>query len=675
MLSAWSVKGQGSNAGVRTMPAYYRSTVDAFLRDDTAKIVGRLTLRSARSGFYQQQHAQTEAWRVQIAALAGALRAVEGGVLEAGGQILLEYPIPRRGKRVDAVLLANGLVIAIEFKCGATGYATEAVRQIEDYCLDLRDFHEASRGRVLVPLLVCTEAPDRPEPAGAVVDSVAPVWCANAATLGRCLSAIVRRYDPADGVPVDPVRWDRSNYLPTPTIIEAAQALYAGQNVREISRCHAGAHNLTRTSEAVIGAIETARRAGRKLLCFITGVPGAGKTLAGLNIVHNHDLHEGDLGVFLSGNGPLVKVLREALARDHAARTGTARAEARRRVGTFVQNVHRFIDAYYAEPGKVPPDRVVVFDEAQRAWDADQSRRKFKRPHAEAEIMLDVMDRHRGWAVIVALIGSGQEINRGEAGLAEWGRALQQRFGHWDVRVSPQLESPDSGEGGRLFAGRPEGIHIAADPALHLDVNLRSYRAEALSAFVSAVLNLNVEEARRIWPSLEGFPLVMTRDLQQARTWLRGKQRGSRRIGLVASSGARRLRAEGLDVQTQLDVEQWFLNDRADVRSSFYLERPATEFGIQGLELDWTSLCWGGDLYPAGGQWVCRAFRGTAWQQVRQQAVRRFIINKYRVLLTRAREGTVIWVPPGDSTDPTRRPAVCDAVASYLAACGVRQLE
>jgi len=656
------------------MPAHYRATSDEFLNDDPDRIVGRLTAQAARAGFYQQQHAQTEAWQRQIDCLRRALQTPELKGKAESCHVLLEYPIPRRGKRVDTVLLVDRLILVLEFKCGATQYARDAIEQVEDYCLDLRDFHEQSAGRVLVPFLVCTQASEKEVPSEAVADWVAPTWLVYRENLAARLAFAIARYEPQHGEAIDAERWDQSSYNPTPTIIESAQALYAGQNVQEISRCHAGAYNLGQTSNAVIEAISRARLEGEKLICFITGVPGAGKTLAGLNIVHNHDLHEGDLGVFLSGNGPLVKVLREALARDHAERTGMTKSEARRRVSTFIQNVHRFIDAYYAEPSKVPVDRVVIFDEAQRAWNADQSRRKFNRPFAEAEIMLEVMDRHSDWAVIVALIGGGQEINSGEAGLEEWGRVIERKFGHWEVLVSPELKAGADRDGSRLFADVPTGLTVNEDPSLHLSVNLRSYRAEALSQFVAHLLDLAPDSARQMLSRIAAYPLVLTRDLREARAWLKQKQRGSRRIGLMASSGARRLRAYGLDVQSRLDVENWFLNPPDDVRSSFFLETPATEFGIQGLELDWTCLCWGGDLVPHRDRWECRSFRGTKWQAVRNETIQRYIVNKYRVLLTRAREGTVIWVPGGDPTDPTRAPCVYDSIADYLTRCGIELL-
>jgi hypothetical protein len=654
------------------MPAFYRNRFSDFLSDDIGLIVGCLTGEAARAGFYQQVHAQTEAWQTQIRALKDSIQDLQFRLNLPALQILLEYPIPRRAKRIDAVLLAAALVIVLEFKCGADRYAREGIAQVEDYCLDLRDFHKESLGRTIVPILVATNAPETTPPDDVGEDLVKPTWLANARDLGAKLSLCLGRYDSGEGEPIDPTRWDRSDYTPTPTIIEAAQALYAGQNVREISRCQGGIENLARTTDTIISAVEEAKARNRKRICFVTGVPGAGKTLAGLNIVHNKDLHEKDLGVFLSGNGPLVRVLTEALARDGASRLGQSRSQSRRRVETFVQNVHRFIDVYYGDPSKVPVDKVVVFDEAQRAWDAAQSARKFHRAFSEPEILMEIMDRHFDWSVIVALVGSGQEINRGEAGLAEWGRAISSRFRHWDVFVSPELKVGIHSTGTCLFRESPNGITVVENTGLHLSVNIRSYKAAVLSEFVDAILKLDREHARSLARQLDEYPILLTRDLARAKAWLRGRRRGHRRIGLIASSGARRLRAHGLNVTESLDVEDWFLNGPDDVRSSHYLEVPATEFGIQGLELDWTGVCWGGDLYPSSDGWICRSFRGAQWNRVRDASIRQYILNKYRVLLTRAREGMVMWVPPGDRDDPTRPPKIYDQVADYLMQCGIQ---
>jgi hypothetical protein len=648
------------------MPAFYAASVPDFLAHEEDLIVGRQTAIT-HYGFTEISAEQLDAWRQEVPILRDALCSSAAH----DWYLLLEYPIPRRGKRIDAVIIADGVVIVLEFKCGASKYARDACIQAEDYCLDLRDFHAESKHHILVPMLVATQAPEASPPIGAVVDWVAPIWKTNARSLGPLLGEAVVQY--RSGARIDPHRWNSAEYVPTPTIVEAARVLYQGQNVREISRCHAGAENLTRTSGAVMQAIQSARDHKQKMICFVTGIPGAGKTLAGLNIVHNRDLHEGALGVFLSGNGPLVRVLSEALARDNSSRTRTPISESRRKVQTFIQNVHRFIDAYYAV-SSAPLDRVIVFDEAQRAWNAEQSKRKFKRLESEPEIMLNIMDRHSGWAVIVALIGGGQEINTGEAGLREWGCALS-RYTHWNVVISPQLAlNRESSDGDTLFESIPAGIRLVENSDLHLDVSLRSYKAEAISQFVSHLLSMRVESARALLSSSPDFPIVLTRDLSAAREWLRKRQRGSRRSGLIASSGGRRLKAVGLDVRPELDVENWFLDGNEDVRSSYYLETPATEFGIQGLELDWIGLCWDIDFVPQNGAWLARSFKGTKWQIVRDDKRRQFILNKYRVLLTRAREGMVIFVPRGDPADWTRPTSHYDSIAEYLASCGIFEL-
>ncbi|HUE00035.1 MAG TPA: DUF2075 domain-containing protein [Bryobacteraceae bacterium] len=648
------------------MPAIYHASVSEFLNEQQDFVIGCLSKVAGRAST-ELTSEQLEAWREQITILQSAL------VPQAlrGWHLLLEYPIPRRGKRIDAVILAQDLIFVVEFKCGARHYSREARLQTEDYCLDLRDFHAECVRRILVPVVVATLAEERPIPREPVVDWVAPLCFANARTFANVIDQAIGQYAAQGAEPFDPSRWDQAPYAPTPSIVEAARVLYEGQSVREISRHHAGAENLTRTSVAIMSAIEQARRENYKLICFITGVPGSGKTLAGLNLVHSRELHQGRLGVLLSGNGPLVRVLCEALARDHCARTKRPIGESRREVETLIQNVHRFIDAHFASSSP-PPDAVIVFDEAQRAWNREQSERKFKRDRSEPEIMLEIMDRREGWAVIVALVGTGQEINTGEAGLREWGRALTARFRHWKVLVSPHATGRERAE--LLFEERPNEITVFEDPALHLNVAQRSYKADAVSEFVRYLLEQRTARARVELASCSKFPILMTRDLQRARAWLKHRQRGTRRIGLVATSGARRLRAYGLDVRSELDVENWFLNPSTDVRSSYYLETPATEFGIQGLELDWTGVCWDLDLVPERQGWEIRAFKGTCWQSVRDATRRQYVLNKYRVLLTRAREGMIIWVPKGDPDDPTRPPSKYDSIAAYLKSCGLPEL-
>jgi len=652
------------------MPAAYRASITSFLNDSEERILGALI----RAGWRDISESQKSAWELQIGVLRRALHECRW----ASGHVLLEYPLARRGKVIDTVILTQGLVLVVEFKCWEREYHAAARAQVEDYCLDLRDFHAESRSRILVPVLVATHGKAAPPPAGfpVVRDSVAPVWLANSDTLPEVLAQCVTIYgDPAAAI--DAQRWDEAPYRPVPTIVEAAKALYQGHAVEEIARSRAAEEDLAATKRVIAEILRTARAQGRKVICFVTGVPGAGKTLVGLDLVHQMTSPAGkrSLACFLSGNGPLVRVLREALARDHYERTRKSLSTSHREVKTFIQNVHHFIREHYPREDP-PPDRVVVFDEAQRAWNREQSFRKFRRDCSEPEAVLRIMERHDGFAAIIALLGLGQEIHTGEAGLSEWSRSLKSRLDRWWVVASPEALGLD--EHGSTEVLLPDGRHhphVTAEPALHLRVSVRAHKAAVLPRFAEAVLAHQCHDAAAILAQCREFPVVMTRSLGRAKEWLREQQRGTRRIGLVASSGARRLRPCCVDVSVRPEVENWFLGPATDVRSSYSLELAATEFEIQGLELDWVGVCWDLDLVPAEGRWVTQAFKGAAWHRVQDPVRRAYIINKYRVLLTRAREGMVIWVPKGDPADPTRPPEVYDRIASYLERCGVSAID
>ncbi len=515
-------------------------------------------------------------------------------------------------------------------------------------------------------------------------DAVRPVCRANASDLASLLSMAFKAESDATALAIDGAAWDFSAYRPVPTIVEAAEALYAGHNVREIAHSHAGAINLTLTSDKLVEIVECAQRGHLKVACFVTGVPGAGKTLAGLNVVHNPALRQAGRpsAVFLSGNGPLVKIVSAAITRDFRRRT--LRDGGERTVSTFIQNVHSFVREAMDKPDRAPPEHVVVFDEAQRAWDAVQNAKKTGQEISEPETMLSIMDRHPDWAVLVALVGGGQEIHNGEAGLAEWGRTLRDKFPHWRVAVSPKALTGDTSVAGhRLFEdGNKGALLIQPESALHLDVCLRSYRAQRVSEWVEAVLSGDTTKAASIMADIGEFPIVLTRSLGTARAWLQGHRRGLRRCGLVASSGAIRLRPHGLELssgfrQGNRDIYvHWFLAHPPDVRSSNQLEVAASEFECQGLKLDWVGVWWGGDFTfdnPAGG-WSSRSFSGSRWGNVGKEVDRRYLLNTYRVLLTRAREGLVIWVPPGDSADLTRPSSWFDATAYHLVRCGLAEI-
>jgi hypothetical protein len=659
--------------------AYFDASAHAFAAADHQAIFGALCAALP----FDVEQAQRGAWQAQIAHLQGVAAVLPDA------HIFLEFAIPRMGRRADAVIIAGGLVFVLEYKVGDRDFPRHAVEQVHGYALDLKNFHVTSHDLAIVPLLIATEAPAQQLDFG--------FWAPDRVhdplrlSAGDLLPTIRRFLAAGDAPPLDALAWANGAYRPTPTIIEAAEALYRGHDVTEISRSEAGAENLTRTAVAIEAVVERMKAEGGKAICFVTGVPGAGKTLAGLNIAAGRLARDvGEDATFLSGNGPLVDVLREALRRDLRNRSGRpqpgdsdARHRSDRSPDKFVQNVHHFRDEYL-DPARHPSEHVVVFDEAQRAWDramtADFMRKKRGQAgfdQSEPAFLLSVMDRHRDWCVVVCLIGEGQEINRGEAGIAEWVRALQGELRHWQVHLPPHLLDEGSG----LDAGlRWHLAHrvAAPDPALHLAVSVRSFRAERVSAFVAALLGDDAGAAREARPDLAAFPILRTRSLAQARGWLRHQRRAGERAGLLASSNALRLKPEGLYVKAKVEVCDWFLNPGDDVRSSNALEDAATEFDVQGLELDWTGVAWDLNLRRVDG-WQARNFRGTKWQAIHGDAETLgradYVRNAYRVLLTRARQGMVIFVPPGDAEDATRPPADYDAIDAWLAACGVPALD
>lgn len=650
--------------------SYFSSPISEFLSKPEDEILGEL----ARAHHHALEHRQRNAWLSQIGILKEELSDFSDGF------IFFEFSIPRMGKRADVLVLYRGAIFIIEFKVGSSAFDSYAIDQAHDYALDLKNFHLGSHHLPIVPVLCATEA------ATGGVHQLE--WAADGVSapilIGKHDIANVLRIDRssfAEAGEIDVNAWRNSGYRPTPTIIEAAEALYRSHAVEEISRSDAGAKNLQSTSDKIAEIIERSKHDQRKSICFITGVPGAGKTLAGLNIAAKRaERHQDEHAVFLSGNGPLVDVLREALARDQVDREGLKKSDAKRAVRRFVQNIHHFRD-HYIGTDEQPFEKVVVFDEAQRAWTKDQASKfmQTKRGHSgfsmsEPEFLISVMDRHTDWCTIICLIGGGQEINTGEAGLSEWLTALRQRFADWDVHASSLLEdrhyTVDS-EATRLL--REPGI--MKHPELHLSVSMRSFRAEQLSALVGQVLAGSAGEARSIAASLlDRYPIAITRSVDAARDWLRSNARGSERFGLIASSGAYRLRPEGIQVKAKVDPPSWFLNDRFDVRSSYFLEEVATQFDVQGLELDWAGVCWDADLRWVEGGWRYHSFKGTRWQNVNDETKQLYLLNAYRVLLTRARQGMVIFVPRGDETDHTRPPQYYDGTYEFLAACGIPEI-
>lgn len=656
------------------MRSYYSDTISNFLQSSTDEIIGKLT----RNSEFPVEQPQSRAWEYQIESLREVLRSRDGS-------IHFEFSIPRMGRRADVVLIIGGAIFVLEFKTGESEFSKYGLDQVWDYALDLKNFHEPSADTVIAPVLLASEGEAR--------NTDVRFTPHNDKLLFPIYAKIEQLSDVFDGVlnlsstPIDATTWSEGRYKPTPTIIEAATALYNNHSVADISRSDASATNLTVTSESLARIIESSKTKSRKSICFVTGVPGAGKTLVGLNIATQHINKDEELySVFLSGNGPLVDILREALARDKVqrgvAQNQTVRiTEARREVKLFIQNVHHFRNDLL-NTSKAPVEHVALFDEAQRAWTEQATtnfmNRRFGVPNfgkSEPEFLISCLDRHDDWAVIVCLVGGGQEINTGEAGISEWLNALNISYPHWDIYLSSRMTDSEYGAQNTLEQYRNDDRVQFVDD-LHLGVSMRSFRAENVSLLVKQILDLDSTAAKETLMQLQDkYPIVLTRDLNKAKQWLKKQARGSERYGILVSSQAERLKPHAIDVKSPMDPINYFLAPKDNVHSSYYLEDVATEFHVQGLELDWACVTWDADFRYTGESWSHNSFRGAAWQKINKPERQKYLKNAYRVLLTRARQGMVICVPHGNEDDPTRPPEYYDSTYSYLNNLGMSILQ
>lgn len=652
--------------------SYYSNSIIGFQADNETKILGELSLHHS----FSLESLQKNAWIKQIQFLKNALKPFKDG------QLYFEFAIPRMGKRVDNILIINDLIFVLEFKIDDSQYQKYATEQVVDYCLDLKNFHQASHNEKLIPVLISTNA--------AAIENVVevndclfePIY-ANKENLGSTISLLLKH---GTSRKINTFDWESSIYKPTPTIIEAAQALYKGHDVKEISRHDAGAINLSRTTNCINKIIDDSKAYKKKSICFLTGVPGAGKTLAGLNIANERlKTDKDEHAVFLSGNGPLVEVLREALTRDEVASAKEKGEKITKKIvatktHAFIQNIHHFRDDNLIIDS-APTEKVIIYDEAQRAWAKEQVSSFMKQKKgienfnmSEPEYLINLMDKHQDWCTIICLIGGGQEINTGEAGVSEWLKALKINHGHWDIYYSNLFLTDEnylSDEGLKNWISDNGKKEVD----LHLSVSVRSFRSEKISELMHQILESKISTVNYLFSEVKNdFPIYLTRKLSTAKNWLRAKAKGSERFGIIASSGGKRLRPCGIDVNNILDAPNWFLNNSDDVRSSNHLEDAATEFDIQGLEIDWVCLAWDINFYHKEGTWWYQKFKGTKWQNIKIPNDRAFLKNTYRVLMTRARQGLIIYLPYGDDLDITRPTALYESTFNYFKSCGFEEI-
>ena len=704
----------------------YNSTFAEFLGSDDNSIFGALC-----DNYHGEALTTTrEAWKSEIAIMKGVLSKLAG----EDGQIIFEYDIPRLGKRIDVVLLLRGVVFCLEFKVGESSILEMDIDQVLDYALDLKNFHKFSEDRIIVPILVATKYRNASTniQMSVYADKVVNPLVSGEYGIADLISAVLGRFP--NETPVNP-NWIISPYAPTPTIIEAARSLYENHSVENITRHEADKVTTDQTIAYILDVIQYSKENGKKSICFVTGVPGAGKTLVGLDVAIKQTYQgqdkpvEDEGAVYLSGNGPLVAVLTEALAQDNLqncrARNESKKiTDSRREVSKSIQMIHRYRDNMLAkiknpvengvleiDPAKAVKmqkqgfgevEHVAIFDEAQRSWThkrlADYLKRggtygnKLKVPNfpvSEAAFLIWSLDQREDWATIVCLVGGGQEINTGEAGISEWIKALNENFLHWNVYISPKLTDAEYAEG-KVNELLKDNKNVVFDERLHLGVSLRSYRAEKLSAFVHALLTFDPAASTLYAEIKDKYPIVLTRDIGKARKWLHEKVRGTERTGVLVTKESARFKPLGVHILPSGDENavHWFLEDKIDTRSSNYLEDAATEIQVQGLELDYTCLLWDADMRYENGKWHFYRFNGqTKWVEQtgsteNNQELLKYMLNAYRVLLTRARAGMVICVPYGNGNktvsgfweDSTRLPEYYDGTYRYLKSLGIEEI-
>ena len=668
-----------------------------------------------------------DAWKSEIELLQNVLMPWE----YENSQIIFEFDIPRLGKRIDVVLLLRGMIFCLEFKVGNRAALQSDVEQVMDYALDLKNFHLFSHDKTIVPVLIPTEYHSSSSVFQPSVynDNIYNPLITGKNSLQELIQKVIEHSGAQPGYNSSH-DWIRSPYSPTPTIIEAARTLYENHSVEDITRHEADNVSTDRTIQYILDVIDKSKEEKKKSICFVTGVPGAGKTLVGLDVAVKQSYRNGEFdkengAVYLSGNGPLVAVLTEALAKDNYKKCrdrGESKklSDSRREVKEFIQIIHRYRDNMLAkiknpvENGivEIDPEKaiklkgtgygevehVAIFDEAQRSWTHQRIANYLKRggtygnklkvpnfPMSEAEFLIWSLDQREDWAVIVCLVGGGQEINTGEAGISEWLDALNKKFGHWDIFISNKLTDPEYAEGrvNELLSDNPR---VSYSDSLHLAVSLRSFRAETLSSFIHSLLAFN-NDARDLYRDVanRNYPIVLTRDMNKARAWLRRMARGTQQTGILVSKVAARFKPLAVNILAQGDENavHWFLEDKTDIRSSNYLEDAATEIQVQGLELDYVCVLWDADMRYENGQWTYYKFNGkNKWNPENNSENKKYMLNAYRVLLTRARQGIVICVPNGNSRktqegfpeDPTRLPEFYNGTYNYLKSLGLKEI-
>lgn len=654
--------------------AYYYNDISEFIKDDARESLHSLIQHSFKQ-FDDTNKEQNDAWKSQIQELQSRLK--KHGI---EGDIIFEYDIIRLGKRIDVILLIRHMVFSLEFKNGKSAFTALDAQQAEDYAIDIKNFHKESENLYVCPILIATDAKPytKQQTIGHYPDKQIYLQRENIETLVPKVNKIINTYGTNEKIDFD--KWFNSPYYPTPTIISAAVEAYKTHSLTEIANSEAGQENIDACEKQISRLIREAKEKSQKYICFVTGVPGAGKTLVGLDVVAKSlDKDKSELSVYLSGNGPLVDVLREAL-KISSKSEGLKSKQTDASINALIQSSFGF-KRDNATSDKPTAEKILIFDEAQRVWNKEKMSKKHNDDMlrvSEPHLLVDIMNRHKKWAVIVCLVGLGQDIYDGEVGINEWFRTCIEDFKEWHMFYSPkiftQIEDKNIDKKSILNCTRCHPLEH-----LHLSTSIRSFRSNNQSKFVDSLLNNDIENASNYYNEIiNKYPIYITRNINQAKKWAHSQVRGSQRCGILASSGAQRLKSEGVYVPKDINHVKWFLAEPNDVRSSNMMEVVASEFKVQGLEIDWAVVCWDADLRRKSDKfdWDYYSFRGTKWNKRNKPELQRYLINSYRVLLTRARQGMVLFVPKGvdPEEDPTRNSLFYEGIYKYLKSCGIKDL-
>lgn len=665
---------------------YYDSSIEDFVAcKHPEDIVEFLTESDEHSDSYQL-HLQKNAWANQVRILKKYLK-------DKKGYIIIEYVLSRLNMRIDVVLLMDNVIYSLEFKNNEVSFLDGDIDQASAYGYALKNFYEFNRDKYVVPILIATKAPDSEcsKSADLGIDKLFSLIKTNENKMDQYIDQIRSKY--GSEVICNEEEFNKfinSPFKPNPTIIQSARSIYMNNQVDEFFKFDAGEENLKITELTVEEIVKEAQTEKKKIICFVSGVPGAGKTLVGLDLAgksRNGENNDLPASVFFSGNGPLINVLTEALGRDalrqHPEKY-SSKYKAVNDVKVFIQDLHALKQEIISSKHQVVEENVLIFDEAQRVWDKEQLKTWLEKKGAdesfyglsEADLLLNTF-KEKEWGVIVALVGLGQDIHNGENGLSVWFDSLLNTHNDWDIRLSKEIFNQTADDLYDYVESIMNCPRVVDCPGLYLKTCIRTPRARNLSDFSEALLNNEPEKAKKALEKFTNYPICITRDLKNAEHFILNNKQRKERYGKLCSSNSKILRknSHSFDNIDNWHFANWML-DESGRDSSNSLVFAASEFNIQGLEIDWSLLGWDMDMYYANGEWHEQKMLTPKRFIESTEIQKKHILNSYRVLLTRARKGMIIYIPKaGEYEDKYGVSQFFDTTYEYLKSCGIIDID